>query len=233
MAAIPSTMTDGQTVTAALFNAAGKALSGMGITDDNGGFPIAPIALLPGIPLSLGASAEVGKAFAGAGTFTVTAGKWFVITNIFHAASVTDTVTPSGGAAFTYANAAVTVASGVQWVLGPGDAITLGAGSSCSGTLLTAPAGLARIFQTVSNTVTFTVPALRRVFLTGAAAAASSAGIDLQIDGVAGIRAVPLDSSAGGAANVVRPVVVGAAQVLASSSATLVLISGIQYVVAT
>src|SRR5947209_18624268 len=104
MAVIPRTYNNGDVLTAPGMNAPGNAFNGMQITDDNGGFPILGNSFIPGLSLPLGASAEQAQGFAGAGTFTVPAGKWFYITNFVHAASVTDCITPSRWSGATIAS---------------------------------------------------------------------------------------------------------------------------------
>lgn len=174
---LPSTYARGDKPTKEQWSAPNKALNGMGVGTDNDGKPILPLSFELPLPILLGASGEEAVQVSGGTTLIVASGKIVVIENYYHAGSVTDTVTPSGGAAITLSANAANGTSRVCLVLTAGDAITMGAGSFCSGlrmNLPTVPAAPVRILQVVDSGVSYTVAANKRALITHASAAAGT-----------------------------------------------------------
>lgn len=210
-------------------NTLALALKALGITDDNDGDPMTARAF--GLPISLrGGDANLAaRAVGPSSSYTVPAGALFVVTQYQHAAGVSDTVTPSGGAAITLSSYATAGARSLLLVLGAGDQISLGAGSACLGQLLTAPADVTRVLQTITNVSTYSVAAGKVLHLTHASPVSAVAGATtkLTVDGVTG----PFLPNAGesNTASFASPLrlALKAAQVLASSTADTWLISGV------
>jgi hypothetical protein len=227
MTAIGTTFALRDTPTVAQWNAWGKALAALGLTDDNGGYPAFakgnPIA--PGLPLALGGSETSKSVYAT--TYTVPGGKWYTVRYIYCNGGAI-VITPFGGAGFNFTSAGGGYSADVYLILGPGDAITTPATSVCTGPLIPAPAGLTRILQTVSSTVPYPVPALRRFIMTSASAVGGTTvnTVLLAIDGTNAMMANAFDIVAAGSANTMPPQLLAATQSVASSSAVLILISG-------
>jgi len=161
MASIPSSFVLGQVPTVDQWNSWGKALAGLGIVDDNDGFPIwAPS--LGSVPWTSTMTGLKAKQVSN-GTYTVPAGQYYLIRAYGRTTSDSTNVTPAGGAAFNVASGSTSIGiaplmGGVG--LGPGDAVSVGSAGLVRGQLGTLPVGATRILEPIgSGASAYTVPA--------------------------------------------------------------------------
>ena len=227
---IPSTYAQGDTPTREQWNAPGKALNGLGLPNDNDGDPILPLSLDLGVPVLLGAVNAQTKVVGGGTSYTVPAGKLYIVRSFSHISGGADTVTPSGGAAINLSTIGASGFGPVRLYLGAGDAIAMAASSYCCGILMdlpSTPSTPARILQIVDNATAYSVPASKQLLLMHATATGTNVNDLLTIDGATAAPLVNPGNVQTATLNVFEPLILAAGQTVAGANPTDILISGL------
>ena len=230
MAAIPI-YTGGEKPTAAQWAAPGRALQGLGITDDNGGDPISARSFALMLALTGSDATLASKVVTSGASYTVPASTLYVVNHYEHAAGVTDTVTPNGASAINLSTHATGAGSRpIFLILGPSDAIAMGAASYASGFLLALPSDVSRVLKSVTNASTHSVTAGKWLWLTHISAASAVGNERYVLNGVVGPNVpnagLPITSIG---YFMPPPQILKAGETVASNSANLLLISGIEF----
>jgi hypothetical protein len=172
MTAIVTSHVDGDVIEPEDVNRPGLALAGLGIRDDNLGFPHSGHGGF-GLPFSIrwGQVNELPKSVSNT-TYTVPANKLFIARRVTLPAAA-GTGTPSGGSALEWIEN--TQAGGgslsvrVNCPFGAGDTcVSPGATTIVSGVVMDAPSDITRIFQSITAAASYTPAAGKRAIITHA-----------------------------------------------------------------